>query len=303
MRPSDALRRTRSAEPPTLLPRRGVPGDDVSHLRAGDRGVGGGTSVSDDAPAFVVRGGSEAAAVAAAVEDAGGVVAARVAADAPLDGDADDADAVLAVGEAALLSHAEGDTPPVLPVDAGYGRYSLDRSAVGRAVEAVRSGAARTVRHPTVSVRVGGEAAGRALTDATLMTNEPARISEYAVAEASGRDAEGRAEVDSFRADGVVAATPLGSAGYARAAGGPLLDADAGLAVVPIAPYATTTDSWVLRPPVTLSVRRDDAAVSLVLDDDAVREVPPEVPVEIDADGEIPLLRVPSSAGRARSER
>ncbi|MFC6826305.1 NAD(+)/NADH kinase [Halopelagius fulvigenes] len=264
----------------------------------------------DDAPTFVVRGGSEASAVTAAVEEAGGVVAARVAADVPFDAvsfdaDADDVDAVLAVGEAALLSRVDGETPPVLPVDAGYGRHSLDSSAVGLAVEAVRSDEARTVRHPTVSVRVGGEAAGRALTDVTLMTSEPARISEYAVAERppSGgpTDVEGGAEVDSFRADGVVAATPLGSAGYARAAGGPVLDADAGLAVVPVAPYATATDSWVLRPPVTLSVRRDDAAVSLILDDEVVRDVPPEVPVEIDADGEVPLLRVPGTAGRTRS--
>ncbi|RDI71138.1 NAD(+)/NADH kinase [Halopelagius longus] len=264
----------------------------------------------EDAPAFVVRGDSEASAVAAAVEDAGGVVAAEVAADVPfdavsLDGDADDADAVLAVGEAALLSALDGETPPVLPVDAGYGRYSLDRSAVGTAVEAVRSGEAWTVRHPTVSVRVDGETAGRALTDVTLMTSEPARISEYSVAERrpsdGPTDAGGRAEVDSFRADGVVAATPLGSAGYARAAGGSVLDADAGLAVVPIAPYATTTDSWVLQSPVTLSVRRDDAAVSLILDDEVARDVPPDVPVEIDADGEIPLLRVPGSAGRTRS--
>lgn len=250
-------------------------------MRAGAFVVDGGPSVSDDtAPTVVVRGGSEADAVADAVADAGGVVAR-----APAD-NADSADAVFAVGEAALLSALDGDpTVPVLPVDTGYGRYSIDGEDVGRAVEALRAGETRTVRHFAVAVRVGDATVGRAVTDVTLMTSEPARISEYSVG-------DGVDEIDSFRADGVVAATPLGSAGYARAAGGPVLAPRTGLSVVPIAPYATDVDSWVFEPPVSLSVRRDDAPVSLVLDGDAVRRVPPNVAVELDFGASFSVLRI-----------
>lgn len=268
-------------------------------MRAGDCVVDGGPNVSGDtAPTVVLRGGSEADAVEDAVEDAGGVVAARVSADespSVADSDADDVDAVFAVGEAALLSAFDGETAvPVLPVAAGYGRYSLRSEDAGRAVDALRAGETRTVRHDAVTVRVGDETVGRAVTDVTLMTSEPARISEYSVAD----DVE---EIDSFRADGVVAATPLGSAGYARAVGGPVLAPGTGLAVAPVAPYATDADSWVLEPPVTLSVRRDDAPVSLALDDTVVRRVPPDVAVEIDVGEAFSLLRVPAAAVSTRS--
>lgn len=270
-------------------------------MRAGDCVVDGGTNVSGDAtPTVVVRGGSEADAVEDAVEDAGGVVAARVSAeDLPFasngDADGDGVDAVFAVGEDALLSALDGEAAaPVLPVAAGYGRYSVRGEDAGRAVTALRAGEARTVRHSAVAVRVGGETVGQASTDVTLMTSEPARISEYSVYD----DTE---EIDSFRADGVVAATPLGSAGYARAVGGSVLAPRTGLTVVPISPYATDTDSWVLRPPVSLSVRRDDAPVSLVLDDDVVRRVPTDVTVELDSGDERALLRVPGLTVRSRS--
>jgi NAD+ kinase len=248
-----------------------------------------------DEPAVVVRGGSAASPVAAAVEAAGGVVARTVAADAPADADSDRVDAVFAVGEAAFLAAATPSASvPVLPVDAGYGRHSLPGSAVGRAVEAIRIGEARVVEHPTLAVRVDGDAVGEAVADATLMTSEAARISEYAVVDGSGR-------VDSFRADGVVAATPLGSAGYARAAGGPVVARGAGVAVVPVSPYATETDVWVLRPPVALSVRRDDADVSLALDGVVKRRIEPRVRVEIARGEAVSLLRVPGVDDRTRA--
>ncbi|WP_394351524.1 hypothetical protein [Halobacterium bonnevillei] len=57
-----------------------------------------------------------------------------------------------------------------------------------------------------------------------MVTAEPARISEYAVETGTER-------VDEVRADGVVAATPAGSHGYARDADGPLLSRGRGLAV------------------------------------------------------------------------
>jgi len=110
------------------------------------------------------------------------------------------------------------------------------------------------------AVRPGTEST--AAFDTTVITSEPARISEYAVSVAGRPHA-------TFRADGVVVASPLGSHGYSRAAGGPQLDFGSGLAVVPIAPFATIADSWVVEPPVSVSVERE-TAVSVFADTEGI---------------------------------
>jgi NAD+ kinase len=115
------------------------------------------------------------------------------------------------------------------------------------------------------------------------VTRESANISEFAV-RAGGR------RVGDFRADGVVAATPLGSAGYARAAGGPVVGAGTGLAVVPVAQFATARDAWVLDPPVACAVERDEEPVSLVLDGTVVGEAGVGRPVRVEAVDSLDLL-------------
>ncbi|SFR47562.1 NAD(+)/NADH kinase [Halogeometricum limi] len=238
--------------------------------------------MSDDAPAVAVR-GDDAGGVAESVVTAGGVVADALT----------DADAVFAVGEDALFSFAEASSPaPILPVGCSVGHDSIAPVAVGEAVRALATGDTRTVSHPVLTVSVGGEPVGNALADVTLMTEEPARISEYAVATPTER-------VGSFRADGVVVATPLGSTGYARAVGGSVLAPGTGVVAVPISPYTTLSNSWVLGLPVTLSVERDEAAVSLVLDDEVRRTVPADAPVELAVGGSRSFLRIRGDEGES----
>jgi NAD+ kinase len=124
--------------------------------------------------------------------------------------------------------------------------------------------------------------------DATLVTSEPARISEYAIT------TEGRL-VDRFRADGVVVATPLGSHGYAHAAGGPVLAVDAdSFVTVPIAPFAIGADHWVLPSTETsLSVEREEAPVDCFADADRVGAATPGEPVHVRPDGVFRVVRPP----------
>lgn len=199
-----------------------------------------------------------------------------------------DVDVLVAVGEAALTALAAAPPAvPVLPVAADLGRHAVAPDRLADALRALAGGGHRTVAHPVLAARVGDESA-RALLDVTLMTSEPARISEYAVR------ADGE-RVDAVRADGVVVATPAGSDGYARDAGGPLLGPGTGVCVVPVAPFATRTDSWVLAPPVGLSVERDDGPVALYVDGTEVRPLVHGDAVEVRVADGVEFVRVPGA--------
>lgn len=210
-----------------------------------------------------------------------------------------DLEVVVAIGEPAFLAVARADpTAPILPVAAGRGVRSVPESAVESAVASALSNRT-TVERRLLSVAVageavgpaGGESVGPAAFDVTLTTTEPGRISEYSVA-------AGATTVASFRADGVVVATPAGSQGYARRADGsvvaPELDA---VAVVPVAPFAIGHDHWVLdlADPVRLAVEREEVPVSLLVDDREIREVGCDDRVEITPGGSLAIAVVPES--------
>jgi NAD+ kinase len=111
-----------------------------------------------------------------------------------------------------------------------------------------------------VGVRRDGGLVSRALRDVALVTAAPASISEYAVV-------AGETTVASVRADGVVVATPLGSDGYAAAAGGAVLEVGTGLTVVPISPFSTASVAHVVDQArgISISVERD-GEVALYVD-------------------------------------
>ncbi|GAA0510560.1 NAD+ kinase [Halorubrum aquaticum] len=207
-------------------------------------------------------------------------------------------DAIVAVGDEAirdaLVDSASADhvgsvppervDAPVLPVREG--RHAVDPADLRDAIRGLFGGETRRVGHPVLSVDLGGDTVHRAVFDVGFVTDEPARISEYAVDLAVDREA-------AFRADGVVVATPLGSDGYAAAAGGPLLEAGSGIAVVPIAPFTTRSDTWVVPDGTAVSVRRDAETVSIVVDGDRRGTVTPGRPVRIEVVDRVETLRLP----------
>lgn len=222
-----------------------------------------------------VAGGDElAAAVAAAGAD-------------PVAGTDADVAAVVAAGEQAVCETARAcPSVPILAVDAGAGFRSVPAATVETAVERLFADEWDALAHPVVEVADGP----RAVTDVTLVTEAPARISEYEVR------SEGD-HVATVRADGVVVAFPAGSGGYARAAGGPVVapGTDA-VAVVPISPFATDPDHWVLPlERVTLTVERDETAVELLADDRRTGVVEPGVPLTLSRVGTARTVVVPES--------
>ncbi|WP_252700808.1 NAD(+)/NADH kinase [Natronosalvus vescus] len=216
---------------------------------------------------------------------------------------------VVALGDSALTAVARADATamsPVLPVDTSPGVSPIPADALGRAFDALAAGEATTEAYPLLSVSsdasssdAGSSDAGsseetrtRALFDVSLVTAEAARISEYGVT------SRGR-QIAQFRADGVVAATPAGSHGYASAADGPSLSgAISGLAVVPIAPFVTRTRHWVLPDDgLSLSVEREGDDVTLCVDDRRVGtlEFGARVDIAVDPAAELGVLETPFS--------
>jgi NAD+ kinase len=256
--------------------------------------------------AVAVRGAADAAAETADVETAVAAAGATVVADGPgehgADGADDAPDLVVAVGERAVLDLAAA--PPAAPVLPVGGPVDADATAPGplwvprerteRAVAAAAAGDGRPTSHPVFGVGVDGRRAGRAVADVSLLVAEPARISEFAVGTGGGR-------LGRLRADGLVVATPLGSPGYARAAGGPVLGPGAGAVVAPVAPFATAPDVWVLSvpPALSLSVERDEGPVELVLDGEPRRRVGPDDRVTVRRVADLPVLWLPTVDGAA----
>lgn len=214
----------------------------------------------------------------------------------PVAGSADevlaaDPDWIVAVGEAALLDLVRtGVERPVLPVVAGPGVGSIPRDEAASAVGTVLDGAAREGRRRLVSVQVDG-ASATGLFDVSVLTAEPAQISEYTIRVDGSR-------VSSLRADGLVVATPAGSYGYAGDVGGPVIQPETDVvAVVPVAPFVTDAEHWVLAlDGLTIEPRREEP-VEVVVDDRSWRVVQPGETVRIEAAGHLSLLGVPGSRG------
>lgn len=209
----------------------------------------------------------------------------------PVDALPADVSLLVAVGEEALLALAD-DRPavPILPIAAGRGVESPAASDAASAVESALDGEGAERSHPLLTVDIDGEPVDAALMDVTIVTSEPARISEYAVATGDER-------VASVRADGLVVATPAGSHGYAAAAGGPALLAETGVVcAVPIAPFHTYAPHWVVdADDVSLSVLRDEGDVSLLIDGHDHGVIDPTARIELTTDGSIRALRVPEA--------
>ena len=227
--------------------------------------------------------GPDATDAADLVRAAGGTIA-----EAPAD-----ADIVATLGEDALLDAAIVDdwAAPVLPVGAGseYGGVApSDRAA---ALEAAAAGDFVVRDRQTFAVSAP-DVSARALADTTLVTVEPAKISEYAVVAGDNH------EVASVRADGVVAATPTGSRGYAADAGGPRLapGVDAA-AVVPVAPFRVDRTNWVVEPPLSVTVVRDEATVELHVDGRRRGEIAVGDAVALSRGDPISVAAVPVSRG------
>ncbi|HVV53178.1 MAG TPA: NAD(+)/NADH kinase [Polyangia bacterium] len=121
---------------------------------------------------------------------------------------------------------------------------------------------------------------------------QPARsaVNDAVVTRSAARllDLEARldgAEITTYKADGLIVATPTGSTAYSLAAGGPLLTPDLeAMVLTPISPHTLTNRALVFRPDSKLAIRNASGGpVTLTIDGQWTQEV--------EADGWIDVRR------------
>jgi NAD+ kinase len=132
---------------------------------------------------------------------------------------------------------------------------------------------------------------------------QPARsaVNDAVVTRSAARllDLEARldgAEITTYKADGLIVATPTGSTAYSLAAGGPLLTPDVqAMVLTPISPHTLTNRPLVFRPDSRLAIRNaSDGPAILTVDGQWTQEVPAEGWIDVRrADRPLRLYQAP----------
>lgn len=119
----------------------------------------------------------------------------------------------------------------------------------------------RLDRRMRISLFHEGEHLGEALNEAVIVTARPAKMLRFTII------IDG-IEVEEFRADGLIIATPTGSTAYAMSGGGPIVDPKFdGFLLVPLAPYMLSSRPHLIDSGRDLKIRLESTKpAQLVLD-------------------------------------
>ena len=171
------------------------------------------------------------------------------------------ADIVVALGGDGTIihaaKHAAAFQKPVLGINAGHLGFmaGLEADELDK-LPALLSGAYQIERRMLLDIRTG-ERRLTALNEAVVSRGALSQMVELRV------DNHGEPVV-SYRADGVIIATPTGSTAYALSAGGPIIDpALSVLSMTPICPHSLYSRSYIFSDSAQLTLRA--AAPSLTL--------------------------------------
>jgi NAD+ kinase len=193
---------------------------------------------------------------------------------------------IIAVGgDGTVLEAAAGALErdiPVCGINVGRVGYlaEFETSEIADLVEAVRDGSYSVEEHSVVSVE-SGATSGVAVNDVVVEKVISQRIIQVSV---SVNDRP----LATYRTDGMIVASPLGSTAYSLSSGGPIVDPSLdALILTPIAPHSLLTRPVVLAP---------DAVVTIAVDVDR--------PARVNVDGrELCIVAPGENVTVRRSER
>lgn len=165
----------------------------------------------------------------------------------------DDADLVIAIGGDGTVLSAAADALaldiPVCGINVGKVGYLAEfkETEIDDLVGALGSGGYTIAEHSVVQVTSGVHTA-LAVNDVVVEKVVSQRIIEVAVS-VNGRS------LATYRLDGMIVSTPLGSTAYSLSAGGPVVDPSVdALILTPIAPHSLLTRPVVLAPDATVAI-------------------------------------------------
>lgn len=192
-----------------------------------------------------------------------------------------DVQTIVAIGgdgtvlEAAAM--AMGEDVPVCGVNVGRVGYLAEfaEDEIADLADAIRDESFATRHHNTVAVTAGTFSAS-AINEVVVEKAAGERIIEVAV-EVNGRP------LATYRTDGMIVASPLGSTAYSLSAGGPIVDPSLdALILTPVAPHSLLTRAIVLAPDavVTLLIQGDRRA-TVNVDGRTMCAIEPSEPVSI----------------------
>lgn len=165
----------------------------------------------------------------------------------------DPVDLVIAIGGDGTVLSAAADAIPdgtaICGINVGRVGYLAEfkDSEIDDLVAALVDGSYRITEHATIEVTTG-DTVGNAVNDVVVEKVVSQRIIEVAVA-VNGRP------LATYRTDGIIVASPLGSTAYSLSAGGPVVDPSLdALVLTPIAPHSLLTRPVVLAPDAVVEI-------------------------------------------------
>jgi NAD+ kinase len=165
----------------------------------------------------------------------------------------DEADVVVSIGgDGTLLRavRAAGATTPVVGVDVGYVAYlaEVDPEEASSLVSRLAASDFDVVERMTVAVELPDGSVATGLNDVVVEKI----VAQHALRLRCQIDGE---DLVTYRADGLIVATPTGSTAYAYSAGGPVVDPGVeALVLVAVAPHNLFSRPIVLRPDSTIEL-------------------------------------------------
>ncbi|MDD4254401.1 MAG: NAD(+)/NADH kinase [Methanofollis sp.] len=179
--------------------------------------------------------------------------------------DETDADIVVAVGgdgTVLLAVRRMKRQIPIIGINKGHVGFLADlESSEAQAFFRNLQRKMRLEMRMRIALSAGGEPLGTALNEAVIVTERPAKMLRFTVV------IDG-IEVEEFRADGLVIATPTGSTAYAMSGGGPIVDPKFdGFLLVPLAPYMLSSRPHLIESSRDLRIKLEsDKPAQLVFD-------------------------------------
>lgn len=192
-----------------------------------------------------------------------------------------DADAVVAIGgDGTVLEAAAGALEfniPVCGINVGRVGYLAEfaEDEIEDLADSIAADSFAIKRHSTVSVTTPRHSAS-AINDVVVEKVIGQRIIEVAVA-INDRP------LATYRTDGIIVATALGSTAYSLSAGGPIVDPSVGaLIMTPVAPHSLLTRAIVLAPDVVVTlIVAGDRPARINVDGRELCTVEPEEPITV----------------------